>query len=110
MDPQQLGWILGLGGGILGSLLGILGGVIGTVVPYRLANTPRQKGFVLKAAAFFWVLVMVFLAALWLVPSPFNLLLWIPYVVILLVSINWLNKRQRQMLEEESAASLSAKP
>ena len=110
MDSQQIGWILGWGGGVLGSLLGILGGVLGTVIPYRLAKTPRQKSFVLKSAAYFWILVLVFLAALWFVPSPFNLLVWIPYIIVLLCSINWLNQRQRRMLEEEAAASSGAKP
>lgn len=103
MDAAQFGGLIGTVGGILGSLLGIAGGVLGCYIPYRLAKTPRQKAFVLKSSAFFWLLVLVFLAGIFLLPVPWNHLVWLPYIVVLILSINWINKRQQQMLADEAA-------
>lgn len=108
MDAAQLGGLIGMVLGILGSLLGIAGGVAGCYIPYRLATTRWQKAFVLKASAFFWVLVLVFLAGIFLLPSPWKHFIWLPYIVILLLSINWINKRQQQMLADEAAEQNSS--
>ena len=110
MDAAQLSGLVGVALGILGALLGIAGGVLGCYVPYRLAKTPRQKAFVLKAAAFFWILVLVFALGVFLLPSPWNFLIWLPYLFVLVLSINWINKRQQRMLaEEEQGLKNSAK-
>ena len=107
MDLSQLGTI-GMIGGILGSALGIAGGLLGCCIPYRLAKTPRQRSFILTTAAFYWVLVLGLLAALLLIPSPWKYLVWIPYIVILLGSIFWFNRRHKLLLNEETAAKPSA--
>ena len=105
MDGQQIGMIAGWIGGILGIVLGFGGGLIGVYVPYRLATSPRQKAYILRSAAFVLGLVMALMVGLTLVPAPWNLLVWIPYIVMLLVSIGWMNKGQKRIAEEEAAAA-----
>ncbi len=105
MNDQQIGYILGWGGGLLGILLGFGGAFLGTYIPYRQAKSPRQKSLILKSAAFFLSFVVIFLAGLMMLPLPWNHLLWIPYIVILVTSIRWFNNRQRLLVEEESAAA-----
>jgi hypothetical protein len=107
MDPSQIGMIVGIIGGVVGSLIGIAGGLVGCYIPYRNAKTPREKAFVLRGALFFWVLVLFFLAGLWLLPAPWNWLIWIPYGVVLVGSILWFNQQQRKIIAEEANSSSS---
>ena len=90
-------------GAIAGTLLGILGGVFGTWCSITSTQSPRERAFMVKAAVATWLGVGAFVAGLLLLPSPYNHLLWIPYAVVLPLSIAWLN-RQQAALRAETAA------
>lgn len=93
------GWI----GGIVGSVIGILGGLFGTWCSIRNTNSPREREFVVKASVMCWVFVGGFLAAMFLIPSPFRFLLWIPYPFLLVAGIVYWNRGQQRIREEDEA-------
>lgn len=96
MDP-------GLIGGIVGGSVGLLGGVIGTYASIKNTNGPRERAFMIKAAVMTWIGVTLFLALLFLLPRPYNFLLWIPYAIALPLGIRWCNRRQQAIRAEEAA-------
>ncbi len=101
MSPDQLGvWI----GGVLGGAIGLAGGVIGTYCSIRNTNGPRERRFMVRAAVVTWVGVLLFLALLFSLPSPWRLFLWIPYGILLPVGILLGNRRQQQIRREEAPA------
>ena len=104
MNGEQLGYLFGWLGGILGIVLGLGGGILGTYIPYRLATSKRQKAHILRGAALVLGLVLLLVLGQTLTPWPWNLLVWIPYIVALLLAIAWMNKGQRRIAEEEAAA------
>jgi len=88
-------------GVIVGVTVGIAGGVIGTWATVRSAQGPRERAFVIKVAIGFWALIGLFLIALFKVPHPLRMWLWMPYVVILPMAILKCNRRQAQIRREE---------
>ncbi|HEY8503595.1 MAG TPA: hypothetical protein VIL46_03375 [Gemmataceae bacterium] len=99
MPPETVGLI----GGILGGVIGIAGGMVGTWMSIRNTSGPRERAFMVRAAAVVWVLVIAFVTGLFLLPSPGRYLLWIPYAVLLSLGIIWMNRRQAQIRREEGA-------
>lgn len=95
MDAGSLGGVIGTANGILGGLIGAYFGVMNT-------NGPRERSFIIKTAIICWVCVIAFLAGLLFIPSPYNLILWIPYPILLLLGIKWCNQSQARTREEES--------
>ena len=87
----------GLLGGIIGGIAGGGGGAIGTYFSIKNTRGPRERAFVVKAAAVTWVAVIVFVALLLLLPRPYNNLLWIPYGILLPLGIVKFNKRQAEL-------------
>jgi hypothetical protein len=79
MAPETVGWIGGIGGGLLGTL----GGAVGTYFGVKNTAGPRERAFMVKAAAAGWIAVAMFLGALMLTPQPYSFLLWLPYLVVL---------------------------
>ena len=94
----------GLIGGIVGGSVGLLGGVIGTYASIKNTSGPRERAFMIRVAIGTWIGVTLFLAALLLLPRPYNFLLWIPYVIALPLAILWCNRRQQAIRAEEAAA------
>jgi hypothetical protein len=109
MSDEQIGYIFGWIGGILGIVLGLGGGILGTYIPYRLATSPRQKAFILRSAAIVVGLILLLMLGQAFTPYPWNLLLWIPYAVVLLLCIAWMNKGLTRIAEEEAAQDLPSK-
>lgn len=100
MDPQNAGLVAGLvGGGI-----GVVGGVVGTFYGLANATGPRERAFVLRMAVVMWAAMIAFLLGLWLVPRPFNVLLWLPYGVLLPLAIRRMNRRQEALRRAEVEA------
>jgi hypothetical protein len=93
----------GLVGGIVGSVMGLMGGIAGTWASIANTNGPRERAFVIRASALCWLGITAFLAALFLVPSPWNLLLWIPYGPLLALFIRRWNREQVRIRAEEQA-------
>jgi hypothetical protein len=44
------------------------------------------------------------LLGIFLIPSPYNYLLWIPYPIVLILGIRWMNAQQAQIRQNEQAA------
>ncbi len=88
-------------GAIVGSTLGVAGGVLGTWMSIR--NTPAgdQKRFIVKVAISVWLGVLLFVALLLTLPSPWKWLLWLLYVPILLLFIVYTNRSMAKMRCEE---------
>lgn len=98
MDPRTIGWI----GGIGGAALGVLGGVIGTYFGIKNTAGPRERAFMIRAAALAWIAIAAFLIALWWTPLPYRDGLWVSYVLALPLAIRAGNRRQAQIRHEES--------
>ena len=98
MDGREVGLI----GGIVGSVLGILGGVVGSYFSIKNTNGPRERAFMTRLTALGSLGLATFLFALWLTPSTYRPLLWIPYAFVLPWSIRAINRRQEQIRREES--------
>ena len=98
MDGREVGLI----GGIVGGILGILGGVVGSYFSIKNTNGPRERAFMIRLTALGSVTLATFLFALWLTPTPFRPLLWLPYAFLLPWSIRAGNRRQELIRREES--------
>ena len=100
----------GMLGGIIGSVIGILGGVVGTYCSIANTKTPRERIFVKNCAAVAWVAILGFLGLVLLLPTPYRWLPWIPYVVAIPFSVNWMNKSQARIRSEEDAKCADENP
>jgi hypothetical protein len=97
MDP-------GMVGGVVGGVLGLAGGAIGTYFSIRNTAGPRERRFMVRAAIVAWLAITAFVVALYLLPSPYRWLLWVPYGIGLGLGIPWCNRRQARIRSEEAAA------
>src|SRR4030095_8219268 len=95
--PEQIGIY---GGAIMGSCIGVLGGAVGTWCSIRNTRTPAERAFMIRCSIAAWLLVTAFVAGLFLIPVPYNHLLWFPYVILLILAICWMNGVQAQLREE----------
>jgi len=91
----------GLIGGIIGGTLGLAGGAIGTYASIKNTAGPRERQFMVRTAVAAWVLITLFLVLLFVLPSPYRFLIWIPYGVALPLAIVSLNRKQRAIRLEE---------
>ena len=78
-------------GAIVGSTLGTAGGVFGTWISIRNAPAGKQRRFIVKAAIATWAGVLLFVALLLALPSPWKWLLWLLYGPLLLFLIVYIN-------------------
>ncbi len=94
----------GLIGGIIGGVLGCLGGAVGTYFSIKNTNGPLERAYMIRVSFITWIAIIVFLLLLWLIPKPYNYILWIPYVLALPLSIAKCNKRLSELrqLDAES--------
>ena len=98
MDGSTVGWM----GGIIGGVVGTMGGVLGTYVSIKSAKGPTERAFINKTALITWVTVSVFLGLLFIIPQPYNFLLWIPYGIGMLIGVPKLRKKHTQIRRSES--------
>ncbi len=84
-------------GAIVGSTLGIAGGVFGTWMSIRNTRAGDQKRFIIKAAIIAWLGVLLFVALLLALPSPWKWLLCLLYVPLLLLFIVYINRSMAKM-------------
>ena len=63
---------------------------------------PRERASIVRMAAFMWVAITAFLAALWLTPHLYQPLLWLPYLLLLPLSIRFMNRRQQEIRRDEN--------
>jgi len=81
--------------------LGLSGGAIGTYFSIKNTSGPRERAFMIRVSIVTWIAVSIFVAALILLPMPYNWLLWIPYGIALPLTIIRWNKRQMEIRNEE---------
>jgi hypothetical protein len=99
MDSGTIGaWV----GGILGGLLGIGGGALGTYFTIKNTQGPRERAFTIRASIVCWAFVIAFLVGLWLIPFWYNMLLWVPYPILLVLGIRKWNQTQLRIRQQES--------
>jgi len=91
----------GVIGGIVGAAIGFAGGLVGTYFSIRNTESPRERAFVIRAAIWLWAAVGTFLALLFLLPSPWRYLMWVPYGLFFPLAIIYWNKRQTNIRKEE---------
>jgi hypothetical protein len=101
---QMIGWIVGIGGGVLG----MAGGIFGTWCSIRNTSGPRERAFVVKASILCWLLVITFIFLQVAVPFPHKWLLWSAYAILLPLGVAYWNRRQRGLRQEESANRITS--
>jgi len=99
MSPDQIG---GLIGGLVGGMIGLAGGAVGTYCSIRNAQGPRERQFMVHSSIVVWVAVLLFLALLFTLPSPWRHLLWIPYGILLPTGIIMGNRKILAIRREEA--------
>ena len=92
---------VGLIGGIAGTIIGCLGGIIGTYFSIKNTKGPRERVFMIRFCAATWAALLVFLAWLLFLPTPYNYLAWIPYGIGLPMGIRYCNRRQQEIRQSE---------
>ena len=92
----------GLIGGIVGSVVGVAGGAIGTYCSIRNTKGPLERAFMVRASVVAWVAIALFLGLMFVLPSPYRFLLWIPYGILLPLGIIRINKRIAEIRESEN--------
>ena len=98
---------VGLIGGLIGGALGIAGGAIGTYFSIKNTAGPIERSFMIRLSVVAWVAVTAFLVGLFMLPKPFNWLLWVPYAIALPLGIRWCNRRQLEIRAEEASVRAS---
>jgi MFS family permease len=91
----------GLIGGIVGCIIGLVGGIIGTYFSIKNTSSSRERSFIIRVCIIFWIAGISFLACLFFLQSPWRYLLWIPYGILLPISIIYLNKIQQKIRQDE---------
>ncbi|HBL42519.1 hypothetical protein [Gimesia sp.] len=99
MAPETIGLI----GGVGGTVIGVLGGVVGTWCSIKNTNGPAEKAFMIRIATVMWIMIPLFLLLLFLLPQPWNQLIWIPYAVCLTWAIHFCNRKQQAIREAEAS-------
>ena len=94
-------------GGIIGGVLGLAGGAVGTYASIKNTGGPRERQFMVRAAVAAWIGITLFLALLFVLPSPYRWLIWIPYGVTLPLAIVSLNRKQQAIRSEEERSRRS---
>jgi hypothetical protein len=83
-------WVY-LGGG-LGAAIGLAGGIYGVRASLRNAKSDAERRLVWRFTAAILALIGLLMAGLFLLPPPYNWLSWIPYSIVLVVSIRYANQ------------------
>ena len=98
-------------GGIIGGLGGLFGGIIGTYCSIKNTNGPRERAFIIKVCVIGWIAILVFVGLMIALPNPYRYFLWIPYGILLPLSIIRGNRKQQKIRQEESQnKSMQATP
>jgi Ca2+/Na+ antiporter len=94
------GWI----GAVAGGAIGLAGGIIGTAAGVRSARGPRERAYMVRAAALFWTAGLTFLTLLLLLPSPWRFLMWAPWSLLMPLGIVTVNRGLARRRAEDSSA------
>lgn len=100
----------GLIGGIVGGIIGLAGGVLGTYFSIHHAKGPKERVFMIKSSLIFWISALLFITLLLTLSSPYKWLLWLPYGIVLPLSIRFMNSRLCQIQQEEADERAGSAP
>ncbi len=92
----------GWAGGIIGSVIGLSGGAFGVYCSIRNTRGPKERAFMIRASVACCLFVGLYLAALWLLPPAYKVLMIVPYVALLVLGIAWLNRAHARVRQEET--------
>ena len=92
----------GVIGGIIGGGIGLAGGILGTCCSIKKTNGPRERAFMIKASAVFWIVGIIFITFLLVLQSPYKWFLWLPYSIFLPISIRFANSKLTQIKQDEA--------
>ncbi len=84
--------MLGLIGAVVGSIVGVAGGLLGTWMSIRNLSRGEQMSFMARMAVVGWMGAVGFCVALLLIPTPWNVCLWLVYVPGLFIFIRHVNR------------------
>ncbi len=90
--------------GLIGIVIGILGGVVGTYFSIHNTKTPAERRFMVRASIGVWFGISVFLTVLFLLPSSWRWLAWLPYPIALPLGVRYINQRQTAISESDRNA------
>jgi len=93
---------IGLAGGIVGGLIGLAGGIVGIYFSIKNTNGPREHAFMIKAGVVCLAAILLFFWLMYVLPNPYRFFLWIPYSILLPLSIIFGNRAQQRIRKEES--------
>jgi hypothetical protein len=100
--------MVGLVAGIAGGVVGVMGGVVGTYFSIKNTKGPKERAFMIRAAAFCWFGASAFLTCLSLLPLHWSWLLWVVYLPPLFWFITKANMGQaRAQVEDMTQDDLS---
>jgi Ca2+/Na+ antiporter len=97
----------GMIGGIVGPVVGVMGGLIGTYFSIKNTKSPRERRFVIRASIICWLFVILFLTAYIYATFSIRLGMWAIDAVVLVLGINYWNRKQRAIRQEEESSSAS---
>jgi Ca2+/Na+ antiporter len=86
-------------GALIGGAIGVAGGIVGTYFSIKNTKTQAEKEFMIRSSIVVWIAVTLFGLLMWLIPFPYNHLLWIPYALALGFGIPYANKKQQEFRE-----------
>ena len=89
-------------GAIIGSIIGIIGGVVGTYFFIKKAQGAREKAYAIRFTIIVFLIVIGYLVCQKLIPGWYDLLLVVPYVVILILLTRKWNQTLSRIRDEDS--------
>ncbi|EDM25964.1 hypothetical protein LNTAR_21640 [Lentisphaera araneosa HTCC2155] len=89
-------------GAIAGAIIGLLGSFIGVYCSISQSKSEDERQYVIKSSVVFTFGVLAFLGLLFYLPKPYNHLIWIPYSILLPISIKKMNKRIEEIRNKET--------
>ena len=93
--------MLGLYGGIAGGILGLLGGLVGTCLSIGRANGAGERVWIIQVAVAFWVAITLSLVGLWSMPRPYQCLLWLPWLLLVIRGDPTLNQKHAEIRQHD---------
>ena len=83
----------GIVGGSLGGLVGVAGAIYGVRASLKQCKSSAERQLVIIFSLALTAAIGLMLAGLFLIPKPYNWLVWIPYPFLLTGSILFVNRR-----------------
>ena len=87
---------------IIVGIIGLMGGILGSYFSIKRAIDSKEKAFIIKIVIAGWIGTTIFLALLFLTPTPYRIFIFVPYSIIMTITIIKGNKILAKIRKEES--------